>query len=219
MERGAAGRDPAAPKPAAAEQRRHVQRVTAQPAAIGCRRQETDVAGKGPQIADMIGDPLQLESQRAPAARARRTCGAGEAFEDLAIGCGVADRAVSDNGFSEMSSSAVRAALQRPLDPAVLVSERDFEMDDLFAVAIETKMPGLDDPGVDRSYRDFVDFRAGHREEIRFPDGGAGGREANRLQPGMALRIDAPLLIDLALKMVRRWAVHRQRRTSPAHPR
>ena len=62
-------------------------------------------------------------------------------------------------------------------------------------------------------------LRAGHREEIGFPDGGAGGREANRLQPGMALRIDAPLLMDLALKMVRRGAVHRQRRIGRAHDR
>ena len=78
-------------------------------------------------------------------------------------------------------------------------------------------MPGLDDAGVNRSDRDFMDFGAGDREEIGLADGGAAGREANRLQPGVALRIDAPLLMDLALEMVRRGAVRRQRRIGPAH--
>ena len=129
------------------------------------------------------------------------------------------DRGVSGNGFGEMHGAAVRPALQRPLDAAVLVSERDLEMDDPFAVAIEAKMPGLDDAGVDRADRDFMDFGAGHLEEIGLADGGAGRREADRLQPRMAVRIDAPLLMDLALEMVRRRAIRRQRRIGPAHDR
>ena len=52
----------------------------------------------------------------------------------------------------------VRAADQRPLDPAVLVAERDLQVKDLLAVALEAEMPRFDDAGVNGTDRDLVDL-------------------------------------------------------------
>jgi len=64
------------------------------------------------------------------------------------------------------TAALIRPAAQRLLNAAVLVSERDFEMEDAFAVAIEAEMPGLDDPGMHRANRDFMDLGPGNLKEI-----------------------------------------------------
>ena len=46
-------------------------------------------------------------------------------------------------------------------------------MEHPLAVAVEAKMPGLDDPGMHRADRDFVDFGPGNLEEIDVSDGRA----------------------------------------------
>ena len=72
----------------------------------------------------------------------------------------------------------VRAADERPLDAAVLVAERDLEVEDLLAVALEAEVPRLDDAGVDRADRDLVDLLALDAVEVGDADGGAGGGAA-----------------------------------------
>ena len=42
---------------------RQVQHIAAQPAAIGGGRKKPDIAGERPEIADMVGDPFQLDAQ------------------------------------------------------------------------------------------------------------------------------------------------------------
>ena len=206
------GPDPAAAEPAAAQQRGQVQHIAAQPAAIGGGRQKADIAGERAEIADVIGDPLQFQRDDAQRGRPRRAFGAGQRLDQLAIGGRVTGGGIAGDRLGEMDASLVRAAAQRRLDAAMLVAERDFEMEDALAVAIEAEMPGLDDPGMHRADRDLVDLRAGDLEEIDVLDRRAAAREPHRLEPGVTLRADAALLVDFALEVMRGGAIGGQRR-------
>ena len=55
---------------------------------------------------------------------------------------------------------------KRPLDAAMLIAQRDFQMINRFAVALESEMARLDNAGVNRSDGDFVNLVAGHLEEV-----------------------------------------------------
>src|SRR5207249_4150149 len=94
---------------------------------------------------------------------------------------------------------------------AMLIAERDFEMDHPLAMAVEPEMAGLDDPGMHRSDCNLMDLGTRDREEIRIADCRAAGWKAHRLQPGMALRLDIALLADLPLEVMRCRAVRRER--------
>src|SRR6185295_16720771 len=111
-----------------------------QPAAIGGGRQEADIAGERTQVADMAGDPLQLEGDDAQRMGAWRADDAGQRLDQLAIRGRVARAGIPRNGFGEMDASSVRAAMQRGLDAAMLVAERDLQVEDPLAVAIEAEM-------------------------------------------------------------------------------
>jgi hypothetical protein len=71
-------------------------------------------------------------------------------------------------------------------------------------VAIEAEMSGFDDAGMHRADRDFVDLLAGYGKEIGLAARGAARRKADGLQPGMTHRLDAELLENFALKIMRR---------------
>ena len=81
----------------------------------------------------------------------------------------------------------MRAAGERLLHAAMLIAERDFQVQHFFARALETEMARLDDAGVDRADRDFVNLAAVHAKEFA-----VGGRVAvcppHRLEPRMAFR-------------------------------
>ena len=64
----------------------------------------------------------------------------------------------------------VRPADERPLDPAMLVAQRDLQVKDLLAVALEAEMPRLDDAGVNGTDRDLVDLLPFDPEKIRDAD-------------------------------------------------
>src|SRR5579863_8897947 len=129
------------------------------------------------------------------------------------------DRGVADDGFGEMYAGLVRPAAQRAFDAAVLVPQRNLEMDHTLAVAVEAEMAGLDDAGMHRPHRHLMDLRAGDREEIGLADGRAAARKADRFQPGMALRLDVPLLADFPLEIMRRRASRGERRVGAGNLR
>jgi hypothetical protein len=108
----------------------------------------------------------------------------------------------------------------------MLVSERDLEVKDLFTVALEPKVSGLDDPGVHGSHGHFVDFIPLDAKEVGNPDGRRasvhlrprlgsprmGRVEAHGFEPRMARGFDTELLGDLALEEVYLRAFRRQGR-------
>ena len=155
----------------------------------------------------MVGDSFQLQRDRAQGERARRAGGGGQRLDQLTIRGRMAGGRIAGDRLGEVDAALVGPAAQRLFDAAVLVSERDFEMEDALAVTAEAKMPGLDDPGMHRANRDFMDFGPGNLEEINLSNGRAATREAHRLEPGVAFRADPPLLVDLALEVMRGRAI------------
>ncbi len=108
----------------------------------------------------MVGQPLQLEGDAAQRLGAERDLAAGERLDRLAVGRRVADRRVAGDRLHRVERALGRPADERPLDAAVLVAERDLQVEDLLAVALEAEVPRLDDAGVDRADRDLVDLLA-----------------------------------------------------------
>jgi hypothetical protein len=99
----------------------------------------------------------------------------------------VGDGGVAGDGFHLRERGAVRTAEQGGLDAAVLVAERDLEMEDFLAGALETKVAGLDDAGVHRADRDLVHLAPSTRKNS--PMAGRCPRAPHGLEPGVALRV------------------------------
>ena len=170
VEADAARPDQAAAEAAAAQQGGQVEEVAADAAAVGGGRQEADVAGQGAQVAGVVGQPLQFQGDAAQHLGPDRDLAAGQRLDRLAVGRRVADRRVAGHRLHRVDRALVRPADQRPLDAAVLVAERDLQVEDLFAVALEAKMARLDDAGVDRADRHLVDLLALDAVEVRDAD-------------------------------------------------
>src|SRR5204863_2390410 len=134
--------------------------------------------------------------------------------EELAVSRRVTGRRVTGNRLGEIQAAPVGPAAQRPFDAAMLVAKRDFEMDHPLAMAVEAEMPGLNDTGMHRADRHLVDLRTGDREELRVTNDWPARREPHGVQPGMPFRMNAVLLRNLPLEMMRRRAVRGQRRIS-----
>src|SRR5436190_17234060 len=108
-----------------------------------------------------------------------------------------------------MDRALGRAPEQRLLDAAVLVAQGDFQMKHGLAVALEAEMARLDDAGVDRADRDFVDLFTANAVEVGYADlrrlvavrcrRPERRLEADRLQPRVSLRDDAELFGDFPL--------------------
>ncbi len=117
------------------------------------------------------------------------------------------------------------AADQRSLDSSMLIAQRDLQVEDLLAVALEAEMPRFDDAGVNGTDRDFVNLLAFDPEKVGDADDGlfarlpvpgivAGavrGVKANRLEPGMPFGTDPVLLGEFPLEEVDLGTVRGQR--------
>ena len=79
-------------------------------------------------------------------------------------------RSVAGRLFHQVDGPLVGAADQGPLDPAVLVAQRDLQVKDLLAVALEAEMPRFDDARVNRTDRDLVDLLSFNPEKVRDAD-------------------------------------------------
>jgi len=133
------------------------------------------------------------------------------------------DRRVARERLGVVDATRAGPSDERALHAAVLVAERDLEMQHGLAVALEPEVAGLDHAGVHRADRDFVSLAAGDREEVRDADRRCGLRapsprrlESHGLEPRMADRWHPPLLRDLALEQVN-LGDHRSERRKSRH--
>ena len=103
---------------------------------------------------------------------------------------------VARDGFRQHGALVQAAFFQKEVfHPAVLVSEHDLQMENLFAVADEAEMSGLDHPGVNGADADLVQFLALHVVERVVV-----GRGAQGLHPGMAVEDQVRVLGDFAFE-------------------
>ena len=167
VEGHAAGPDHASPKAVAAQHGRHVEHVAANAPAIGHGRQEADVAGQCAQIADMVGHSLQLQRHAAERLSASRNTSSAEGFDGAAVRGGMSGGAVAGERFRIVDACVDGAAQHRPFYAAMLVAQRDFQMVNRLAVALEAKMARLDDAGMNGTDGDFVDLFARHLRRSR----------------------------------------------------
>src|SRR5581483_4907757 len=130
----------------------------------------------------------------------------------------VSNSRVAAERFDEMNRALVGSSEQRALNSAMLIAERDLEMEHALAMTLKPEVSGLNDARMHGADRDLVNFLAAHREKVRYTGrrrlrGRAvpiGSMKTNRLQPGMALRDDAPLLGDFALEPMRLRTLERK---------
>ena len=125
--------------------------------------------------------------------------------------------AVPGDGLREAHlPQTVRGRFEGRLDVPVLVAQRDFKVQDLFAVADEAEGPRLDDARVDRPDVDFVQRTSLHRVEGVVLDRTAAvvtpGGEPKRLGPRHAVEADAVAFRDVALEGVHLRVQGRERR-------
>ena len=230
VESDAARPDHASPKAVAAQHGRHVEHVAANASAIGHGRQEADVARQRAEIADMVGNPLQLQGHAAEELTAGRDAGCAEGLDGAAVGGGMSGGAVAGQRLRVVDRARIGAAQHRPFHSAMLVAQGDFQVVDRLAVALEAEMAGLDDAGVDRADGHFMDLVARHLEEVGHaalqitltpcpspirPSTACRRGEigkADRLQPGMTERPNVPLLEDFAFEEVGLRTIGRDRR-------
>ena len=97
----------------------------------------------------------------------------------------------------------MRAAGERLLDAAVLVAERDLEVQHLLARALEAEVPRLDDAGVHRPDGDLVDLAALHAEELAVGRARRPSIARTGFSHGWPSGISAVLLPDFALEEMR----------------
>src|SRR6185369_2024189 len=112
----------------------------------------------------------------------------------------------------------VRAAGQRPFNPAVLISQGDLQVKDHFTMTLETEMPRLDDAGMYRTDRNLMHFRAlqlvvlthpGQDDVVLCSSPGimpatTGPLIADRLEPWVVFDRDTALLGNLPFEQMSR---------------
>ena len=198
----AAGSHEAAAETIAANQRSEVEEVATDFAARRGSGQKRNIVGECAEVAGVIGQAFEFERDGSQPLRAQRRLGPGEGFHDGRVDSGVGNGRVTSHRFHLAHRRAVRPARERLLHSAMLIAERNFQVQDFFARALETEMARLDDARVDGTDRDFVNFGAIHAKEFA-----VGGRitvcPPHGLEPRVALRAEAVLLPDFALKQVR----------------
>jgi hypothetical protein len=179
------------------------------------------IAGERAQVADMIGEALELERDSTNCLAARRFVTACEGLDGAAECARMSDDGIAGNGLGDENRSAALRALEQPLDATVLIAKHYFQRKNLFAVRLESKMTGLDDTGVYGANSDLVHFIAVDdvkRENFLLPRSESpparcviGRMSTQRLQRRMALRNRTALFGYLALEPRRLMARDRQR--------
>ena len=137
-------------------------------AGMGVHQREGGVVADGAEIAEMIGDALDLGHQRAQPCRARRRRGAERGLDRAGIGEGVSDGQIAADAADEPRPGLDGRAAHQPLNSLVQVAEAFFEPHDRFAAGVEAEMAGLDDPGMDGADRNLMQgWPLGRAELVR----------------------------------------------------
>ena len=216
----AAGADEALAEAVAAPRLRGVDRHGAQRLAGDLSQLVTHVHAERSRVGDVHGHAFEFERDGSFAVE-RRWCAllSGQFLAQLRVGRGVRHGAVARDGFGQtrLPQPVLRSG-ELGLRTAVLVAQRDFEVEDLLAVADEAEGPRFDDSGVDRPDVHFVQRASFHRVEGVVVDRAAAvvavGGEPQRFGPRHGVEPDAVALRDVAFEGVHLRVQGRERRQS-----
>ena len=136
-----------------------------QDAAMRVHQRERGVVADGPDVAEMVGEPLELCEQGAQPNRAIRhrqiECRLTGPRKRVSIG----DSAVARDPSGELDGAFEIGAGHQPLDTLVGISEPLFQPDHGLATGREAEMSGLDDSRMDGTDCDLVHPVALHGKE------------------------------------------------------
>jgi hypothetical protein len=104
----------------------------------------------------MISKTLQLQRNSPERLRARRFLATGQGFQCAAVGIGVGDSRVTRESLGVVDRSFVRTASHRFLNAAMLKAEGNFQVENLFAVALKPEVPRFYDASMDRADCDLM---------------------------------------------------------------
>ncbi len=196
-------------KAIAANRGGHVQEIAANPAVPRRRRQIARIPGNGAQIAAMTGQALKLEANAPHSLRVFiQGAKAKHSFPQHALGGGIGNGFIAGHTFHQAQTQMVRRGCrgqfeQHSLHAAMLVAEGNFKIEHIFAITLKTKMPGLDDAGMDWPNANLVRLAA--LDAVKAVIGIAAfawrvGNYAHGLEPGMMPGHYAAVFVNFALK-------------------
>ena len=114
---------------------------------------EPGIVAERAEVAEVVGDALELERQRAQPGRARRARTVRHALERLAVGPAKATAESPDTRAASRAPSSNRQLGEAPLDALVHVAQPLLEPQHLLADDREAEVAGLDDAGMHRADR------------------------------------------------------------------
>src|SRR5215471_5112604 len=117
------------------------------------------------KIAEMIGDALALQTQRAQPYRAWRCSERCDLLHRLRVRPGVGHGAVAGYAAGEPVCFGDAEGLEALFDALVYVAQSLLQPQHLLADDLEAEVPGLDDPRVDGADRNLVHAVAGNFDE------------------------------------------------------
>ena len=146
---------------------------------MGVHQRERGVVADRADVAEMIGDALDLGHQRPQPRRPRRRDDADRRFDGAGEGDLVGDRAVAADPAGEFRAAREIGARHQPLDALVNVAEPLLQPHDRLAAGVEAEMARLDDPGMHRPDRNLMQpdaFGAEKRVALRLAAARRGAR-------------------------------------------
>src|SRR6266536_96165 len=193
-------------------------------AALRVHQREGGIVADGADVAEVIGQSLEFRHQRAQPHRAFRNLDPVRRFDRTGVGERVGNGAVAGNAAGEDRHPINGHSRHQPLDSLVRVTESRLETHDRFAVRGEPEMARLDDPRMDRTYRDLMQARPDCREEgITAGDFFRLGWRARafamprsviepRARVGKSLRLQSPEVANRPFQAQRGWMRFSDRR-------
>ena len=137
---------------------------------MGEHQSKAGVVADGADIAEVVGEALELRHQSAQPNGARRNFDSERRFHSAGKGEAIGDRAVAGGPRRERAAAVDRGAQHEGFDALMGVAQTLFEPDHRLAIRGKTEMARLDDPGMHRPNRDLMQaFALGRKEPVRFP--------------------------------------------------
>ena len=137
----------------------------AQHGAMGVHQRKGGVVADGPDVAEMVGEPLQFRHQAAQPMRARGRLETQRGLDRAREGDAVGDRRVATDARGEDGGAVDTRAAHQGVDALVDIAEPLFEPHHRLAAGVEAEVARLDDPRVDGTDRYLVQSRPLHGEE------------------------------------------------------